>query len=424
MPCNLNQRRLAEFVKAGIRAAGGTPMEFNTISAQRRRVDGHRGDEGVARSAARSSPTRSSSSSAATCSTASSASSAATRRSRARRWRWAASTSRGSSSTTARSTRARTRAATSRSCRSSRRSAPTGRARSALDELYEIESAACPGAGRLRRPVHGQHDEHGDGVHRASRRRASTASRPRTRTRTRRPAATGELVMDLVRDDVRPSSHRDPAGARERDRLGGGDRRLDQRRAAPPGDRPRVRASRSTSTSSATIADRTPLIADMLPGGRFTAADMYDAGGVGLVMRELLKRRPAPRRCEPTVDGRTIAEIAAARVETPGPDRSWCRSRRPLKPTGGLAILRGSLAPEGCVVKLAGHERRLSSGSGPRLRLRGRLLRGGQGSQRIMPGDVVVIRYEGPVGGPGMQEMLQVTAALVGRGPRRVGRRC
>jgi dihydroxy-acid dehydratase len=150
-----------------------------------------------------------------------------------------------------------------------------------------------------------------------------------------------------------------------------------------------------------TVADRTPLIADMRPGGRFAAADMYAAGGVGLVMRELLKR-DLLHGDERTVDGRTIARIADD-VETP------------IKPFGGLTILRGSLAPEGCVVKLAGHERRHHQGparvfdseTAAYAAVRERL---------IKEGDVVVIRYEGPVGGPGMQEMLAVTGALVGEG--------
>ena len=101
-----------------------------------------------------------------------------------------------------------------------------------------------------------------------------------------------------------------------------------------------------------TVADRTPLIADMRPGGRYAAADMFDAGGVGIVMRELLKRDLLHGE-ERTVDGRTIAKIAADAVETPG-QPVVKPIETPIKPFGGLTILRGSLAPEGCVVKLAG----------------------------------------------------------------------
>ena len=162
------------------------------------------------------------------------------------------------------------------------------------------------------------------------------------------------------------------------------------------------------------IADRTPLIGDMRPGGRYTALDMYEAGGVALVMRELLKRPGLLHGDQPTVDGRTIAQIAADVTETPG-QQVVHAIETPLKPNGGLAILHGSLAPEGCVVKLAGHERRQHSGPA-RVFDSETACYDAVRAQAIKPGDVVVIRYEGPVGGPGMQEMLSVTAALVGEG--------
>ena len=116
----------------------------------------------------------------------------------------------------------------------------------------------------------------------------------------------------------------------------------------------------------------------------------------------------------PTVDGRTIAEIAAAVVETPG-QQVVVPLETPLKPTGGLAILHGSLAPDGCVVKLAGHERRLHRGPARVFESEADCYAAVR-DQKIVAGDVVVIRNEGPVGGPGMQEMLSVTAALVGEG--------
>ena len=161
------------------------------------------------------------------------------------------------------------------------------------------------------------------------------------------------------------------------------------------------------------VADRTPIVADMMPGGRFSAADMYDAGGVSLVMRELLKRDLLDGS-QKTVDGRTIAKIAADAVETPG--QEVVRSiETPLKPTGGLAILRGSLAPDGCVIKLAGHERRYHRGPA-RVFDSETACYEAVAARGIVDGDVVVIRYEGPVGGPGMQEMLHVTGALRARG--------
>jgi dihydroxy-acid dehydratase len=161
------------------------------------------------------------------------------------------------------------------------------------------------------------------------------------------------------------------------------------------------------------IADRTPLIADMRPGGRYAAADMFDAGGVALVMRELLKRDLLDGDAK-TVDGRTIGRLAADVVETPG-QQVVRPIETPLKPTGGLAILHGTLAPEGCVIKLAGHERRHHRGPARVFDSEHACFEAVREGQ-IESGDVIVIRYEGPVGGPGMQEMLSVTGALVGSG--------
>ena len=161
------------------------------------------------------------------------------------------------------------------------------------------------------------------------------------------------------------------------------------------------------------IAERTPIVANMMPGGRFTALDIHEAGGVGLVARELLKRDLVDGSTR-NVDGRTLGEVAEAAVETPGQE-VVVSIDHPIKPTGGLAILRGSLAPDGCVIKLAGHERRSFRGPAHVFDSENACYDAVR-AQRIGPGDVVVIRYEGPVGGPGMQEMLSVTAALVGEG--------
>jgi dihydroxy-acid dehydratase len=162
-----------------------------------------------------------------------------------------------------------------------------------------------------------------------------------------------------------------------------------------------------------TIAERTPIVASVMPGGRFTALDVHEAGGVGLVARELLKRDLVDGQTR-NVDGRTLAEIAEQTVETIGQE-VVVSIEHPIKPTGGLAILRGSLAPDGCVIKLAGHEMRQFRGPA-RVFDSEAACYDAVRAQRIGPGDVVVIRYEGPVGGPGMQEMLSVTAALVGEG--------
>jgi len=161
------------------------------------------------------------------------------------------------------------------------------------------------------------------------------------------------------------------------------------------------------------IAGRTPIVADLKPFGRYAATDLHAAGGVGLVARELV-RAGLVHEDAAGVDGHTLGEVGAAVVERPGQDVvvSW---ETPIKPTGGLAILRGSLAPEGCVVKLAGHERLLHRGPARVFDSEEDCFAAVK-ARAIRPGDVVVIRYEGPAGGPGMREMLHVTAALVGKG--------
>jgi dihydroxy-acid dehydratase len=161
------------------------------------------------------------------------------------------------------------------------------------------------------------------------------------------------------------------------------------------------------------IAERTPVVADIKPGGRFVATDLHAAGGVALVARELLKAGLVHGDA-PNVDGRSLAEVATAVVETPGQE-VVVPIETPLKPTGGLAILRGNLAPDGCVVKLAGHERLFHRGPA-RVFESEEACFAAVKERAIAPGDIVVIRYEGPAGGPGMREMLHVTAALVGEG--------
>ncbi|MFZ4755823.1 MAG: dihydroxy-acid dehydratase [Miltoncostaeaceae bacterium] len=162
-----------------------------------------------------------------------------------------------------------------------------------------------------------------------------------------------------------------------------------------------------------TIAERTPIVADIKPGGRYVAVDLYNAGGPGLVMRELLKGGKIDGTA-PTVDGRTLQQIADDVKETPG-QQVIVPIETPLKATGGLAILRGNLSPEGSVVKLAGHERLLHRGPA-RIFDREEEAFAAVKAGAIKEGDVVVIRYEGPAGGPGMREMLHVTAAIVGEG--------
>jgi len=161
------------------------------------------------------------------------------------------------------------------------------------------------------------------------------------------------------------------------------------------------------------ISARTPLLCDLKPGGRFVAVDLYRAGGVPLVMRRMAEAGVLHEDA-PTVTGGTVGEHAAAAPETEG-QRVVRPLDDPLQQTGGLAILRGNLAPDGCVVKLAGHERRSQTGPARVFECEEDAMTAATGGG-ISAGDVVVIRNEGPAGGPGMREMLAVTAALVGEG--------
>jgi dihydroxy-acid dehydratase len=161
------------------------------------------------------------------------------------------------------------------------------------------------------------------------------------------------------------------------------------------------------------ISERTPLLGDLKPGGRFVAKDLYEAGGIGVLAKRLDEAGVLNRECV-TVTGRTIGEEADAAEEAPGQEVVRPLSD-PLKHTGGLVILRGNLAPEGCVVKVAGEERRKHTGPARVFGSEEECFAVVE-RQGIKPGDVVVIRNEGPSGGPGMREMLQVTAALVGEG--------
>jgi dihydroxy-acid dehydratase len=161
------------------------------------------------------------------------------------------------------------------------------------------------------------------------------------------------------------------------------------------------------------ISERTPLIADLKPGGRFVANDLHRAGGIQLVAKRLLESGLIHGDAV-TVTGKTIGEAAQAAQETPGQEVVRPMAN-PLKPTGGLVILKGNLAPEGCVVKVAGHERMTHRGPARVFDREEDAFKAVQAGE-IKDNDVVVIRYEGPVGGPGMREMLGVTAALVGAG--------
>jgi dihydroxy-acid dehydratase len=161
------------------------------------------------------------------------------------------------------------------------------------------------------------------------------------------------------------------------------------------------------------ISSRTPILADLKPGGRFVATDLYAAGGTPLVAKRMLEAGLLQGDAI-TVTGRSLAQEASAAKETPGQEVVRAKNN-PLKSTGGLVILHGNLSPEGCVIKVAGNNTQTFRGPA-------RVFDGEEAAFaavnkcQIKAGDVVVIRYEGPRGGPGMREMLAVTAALVGAG--------
>jgi dihydroxy-acid dehydratase len=222
----------------------------------------------------------------------------------------------------------------------------------------------------------------------------------------------GKLVMDLLRRDLRPSrilTRKSIENAIAAVAATGGSTNAVLHLLAIAGE-----AGVELSIDDFDrISERTPLIADLKPGGRFVANDLFKAGGIQLVAKRLVDAGLIHGDAI-TVTGKTIAEAAQMTTETPGQEvvRSLAN---PIKPTGGLVILKGNLAPEGCVVKVAGHERMIHKGPARVFDREEDAFAAVQKGQ-IKDNDVVVIRYEGPKGGPGMREMLGVTAALVGAG--------
>jgi len=161
------------------------------------------------------------------------------------------------------------------------------------------------------------------------------------------------------------------------------------------------------------ISKRTPILTDIKPGGKYVAVDFHQAGGSRVLAQRMLELGLLDGSCR-TVSGRTIAEEAKLANETPG-QQVIAAPGKHFKGTGGLVILKGSLAPEGSVVKMAGHERTKHRGPA-RVFDSEEAAFAAVEDKKIRPGDVVVIRQEGPRGGPGMREMLGVTAAIVGQG--------
>ena len=222
----------------------------------------------------------------------------------------------------------------------------------------------------------------------------------------------GELVMELLAKDLRPSSLITPESLENAIAsacMTGGSTNVVLHLLAVA----REAGVELSIDDFDRVSEKTPLLGDLKPGGQYVAKDLYEAGGIGLVAKRL-DEAGVLNRDAPTVTGRTIGEEADAAEETRG-QVVVKPLDDPLKPTGGLVILRGNLAPEGCVVKVAGEERRRHSGPA-RVFASEEECFAAVKEQGIKPGDVVVIRNEGPSGGPGMREMLQVTAALVGEG--------
>jgi len=410
MPCNFNQRRLAESVKEGIRATGGTPMEFNTIAISDAVTMGTKGMKMslVSREVIADSielTARGHLFDGIVCLVGCDKTIPAAAMALARLDIPGVVLYNGTIYPGTYKGKRIDIVTVFEAVGAYQAGTMT------LEELYDIENAACPGAGACG----GQYTANTMstaleflGLSPAGL-NGIPAEAPEKDEAARK---TGELVMRLLHDDVRPSDIVTRAALEN----------AIASIAATGGSTNGVLHMLAIAhefgialdiDDFGMIADRTPVVADMRPGGRFTASEMYDAGGIALVMRELL-RRDLLHGDAKNVDGRSMAEIAEAVSEAPG-QQVVVSIAQPLKPVGGLAILRGSLAPEGCVVKLAGHERRRHTGPA-------RVFDSEEEAfealkvESIKSGDVVVIRYEGPSGGPGMREMLTVTGAIQGQG--------
>jgi dihydroxy-acid dehydratase len=410
MPCNLNQRELAQHVKRGVREAGGTPMEFNTISVS----DGvSMGTEGMRASLVSREVIADSIELVArghlldglVClvgcdKTIPAAVMALARLDLPGLVLYNGSIAPG---------RFRGRDVTIQDVFEAVGAHAVGSMSD--EELHELEGVACPGAGACG----GQFTANtmSTALDFLGISPAGLNGIPALHPSKKEAAEeAGRMVMDLLRRDVRPSE------IITREALENAAASIVATGGSTNGVLHLLAIARELDLPLELddfdeIAARTPIVASLKPGGRFVATDMYEAGGVALVARELLKR-DLVHAGAPNVDGRSLGDIAAAVHERPGQE-VVVPIEEPIKPIGGLAVLRGNLAPEGCVVKLAGHER-LSHRGPARVFDSEEACFAAVRDKRISPGDVVVIRYEGPAGGPGMREMLHVTGAIVGEG--------
>jgi dihydroxy-acid dehydratase len=279
------------------------------------------------------------------------------------------------------------------------------------EELLEIENHACPGAGACG----GQFTANtmATVMELIGLSPMGTAAVPQVDARKNDVAfGSGKVILDMVRNDRKP---RDIATRKAFENAIAGV-------AATGGSTNAVLHLLAMAREAGvplsiddfqTISNRTPIFVDLKPGGRFNAVDVDKAGGIGVIAKRLVDGGYLDGS-QMTCTGRTIAAEAADSRETPGQEVIHALDK-PLKPVGGLGVLKGNLAPEGCIIKLSGHNKKLHKGPA-RLFDREEDAMAAVTSGAIRAGDVVVIRYEGPRGGPGMREMLGVTGAIVGAG--------
>jgi dihydroxy-acid dehydratase len=410
MPCNLNQRALAQHVKQGVRAAGGTPLEFNTIAVSDAVSMGTEGMRAslVSREVIADSielVARGHLFDGLVClvgcdKTIPAAVMALARLDLPSLVLYNGSIAPG---------RFRGHDVTIQDVFEAVGANAAGQMSDA--DVYELESVACPGAGACG----GQFTANtmSTALDFLGISPAGLNGIPALHESKEAAArSAGELVMQLLRDDVRPSQ------IVTRDAIDNAAASIAATGGSTNGVLHLLAIAREFGIpydlrDFDAVAGRTPVLASLKPGGEFVANDMHEAGGVALVARELGKRGLVVADA-PNVDGRSLGEIDGAVAEREG-QRVVVSIDRPLKPSGGLRVLWGNLAPDGCVVKLAGHDRLLHRGPARVFDSEEACFAAVQ-AQSLEAGDVVVVRYEGPAGGPGMREMLSVTAAIVGEG--------